>query len=202
MAAPAQIQLGTGPLDDGERLLLTNLLGRMSAGQAPSPGVRVGNPYQALANISIPRRGDWQRNTDLVRPGETVYLTDDEAAAINQNMRRVTRRNVDVLRPAKEAGSSPMPKLTGRVLSGPLNAPPPPPPGSDMARPDPPGSTKILITQDVAPEASEPSIGSEDAPPAEADAMDLPPGTRMEGGIETGSPEHAARSARTRRSRS
>ena len=60
------------PLTDAERTTLTDLLAR----EKGTPAARVGEPYMALACLSVPRRGDKDRNTDLVYPGETVYLTE------------------------------------------------------------------------------------------------------------------------------
>ena len=126
--------------------------------------------YQALVNISHPRRGDANKETDLIEPGETFDLTDDEAARYLPPMRIPA-----VIRPAKESGE-PMPELPPMKLFGvainqrtgkPVGRPRPP---AD-ARPDPPGSSEVLV-----PEAAEPQPGDENALPD--DAVDIPPAGR------------------------
>src|ERR1035441_9242839 len=81
------------PLTDAERTTLTDLLAR----EKGTPATRVGEPHVALTCLSVPRRGDKDRNTALVSPGETVYLTEEEARQFN---RKGTRdgRQTDVLR--------------------------------------------------------------------------------------------------------
>lgn len=157
------------PLSETERLQLNDLLARQSAGQ--SPAVRPGEPYQALVNLSLPRRGDPQKNTDLVPAGETVNLTKEEAAELNRRQPR------PVVRPAKEA-RQPLPRIHPREMSGRIYAPPPPPRGSDQPRPDPPGSSHIVEREVQIPEAGEPQIGSENL--SEPEAIDIPP--RSQGG--------------------
>lgn len=128
--------------------------------------------YQTLVNLSRPQKGadgKYTGQNDLVLRGETLDLTDDEAAALNANQRRV--HGHDVLRKATQAGK-PMPSMTGRVLTGrPMT------PGADT-RPDPKGSTAVLVRQET-PEASDPQVGDLD----NESAMDLPPGTRISAGV-------------------
>jgi hypothetical protein len=126
--------------------------------------------YQALVNLSHPRKGDPGRETDLIAAGETVELTDDEAA-----LYLPPRREPPVIRPAKESGT-PMPRLLPRSLSGVAINPrtgkrigsPGPPQG---ARPDPPDSSAVQV---LVPEAAEPQPDDESRPPDE-DAVDIPP---------------------------
>jgi hypothetical protein len=126
--------------------------------------------YQALVNLSHPRKGDSGRETDLIVAGETVDLTDEEAA-----MYLAPRRDPEVIRPAKEAGT-PMPRLLPRSLSGVAINPrtgarigsPGPPQG---ARPDPAGSSAVQV---LIPEAAEPQPDDESRP-ADEDAADIMP---------------------------
>lgn len=163
------------PLDPGERATLNSLLARDSAGQAP--GVRAGQPYTALINLSVPRRGDSTRQADLVRAGETVYLTADEAAMFNRHG-DPDGRQVDVVVPASGPGSrAELPRVPPRAVSGRVWQPPQPPPGSPDARPDPPGSSTVQYATAAIPEAAEPQLGSENSP-AVQDAMDIAPAAR------------------------
>ena len=65
----------SAPLTADETATLDKLLARASG----APDVRIGEPYVALICLSVPRRGDKDRATDLVHPGEIVHLTDAEA---------------------------------------------------------------------------------------------------------------------------
>ena len=60
------------PLSDEEKRALRDLMARENAWATPA--TRIGEPYEALINLSVPRRGDKDRQTDLVMTGETVYL--------------------------------------------------------------------------------------------------------------------------------
>jgi hypothetical protein len=141
--------------------------------------VRIGSPYQALVNLSLPRRDPADKNTDLVMKGDTVYLTDAEAAAFNRHGNRDGRR-VEVLRKLSGPAGNVVPNIPTRALSGPLQGPP------VDARPDPAGSS--FVTQQAAPmgppegnppvPGSEMSAGQQEPPPV--DAVDLPP-TRSAG---------------------
>lgn len=125
--------------------------------------------YQAVVNLSVPRKGDPGKECDLVVAGETVELDDDQA-----DLFRPPKRAIAMIRPAKESGD-PLPKIHPRQLYGihinprtgkPLGVPGP----GQYARPDPPGSTQV-ITQEP-PEASEPQPGSE---AGQVDAEDIAP---------------------------
>ncbi len=181
------------PLDDDERATLAKLLAR----EKGTPAARTGEPYVALINLSVPRRGDKDRMTDLVYAGETVYLTDGEAEAFTRHGTR-DGRQVEVVRKLSGPGGSreELPRIPPRAVSGRLFRPAVPPPGSDAPRPDPEGSSAIQVLDDGrAPETS----GSMQPEPSEMDdnlraqplpdAMDLPPskaarqqpGTRQQG---------------------
>lgn len=142
------------PLSQSEKERLDELLARASAGQGPA--VRIGKPYVALVNLSVPRRGDPEKNTDLVPAGETVHLTDEEAA---QYLRHGGRdgRQIAVIRPATGPKSSNLKpqRVPPRAVSGRLTAPP-----AD-ARPDPAGSSAIQVAQPLIPESAEPVPGTE-----------------------------------------
>jgi hypothetical protein len=136
--------------------------------------------YQALTNISVPQRQDGSEvltgQNDLVRTGEIVELTEKEAANL-MAVGAAAGRMHPAIRPASEA-DQPLPRLMARQLTGPVRRPAEPPPGSDLPRPDPEGSTQLII-----PEALPPQLGSEQNPdqamPWAQDAMDiLPRGAR------------------------
>ena len=132
----------------------------------PRPAATAGSEYLALANLSVPRRGRKDDDpNDLVPVGGTVTLTDDQARPF------LNRRPPVIVRKADSADARPLPP---RALSGRLNAPPPPPPGSDAPRPDPAGSSHLMVFDDQQiPESREPSPGTENE--ALSDAIDLPP---------------------------
>jgi hypothetical protein len=131
--------------------------------------------YQALTNISVPQKdpdtGKYTDQNDLVGPGDIVELTEKQARALMATGGR-TGRHRPAIRPASEK-SKPLPRLAARDLSGFLRAPPPPPEDSELPRPDPPGSSKI-IEQNI-PELMEPQPGDENSPPPIVGAMDIPP---------------------------
>jgi hypothetical protein len=177
MAAAAEAQ----PLSADERAALDKLLARASADK--TPGTRIGEPYEALIALSVPRRGDKDRATDLVFAGETVYLTDEEARAFERHGQR-DGRQVPVIRKLSgpDGSREPLPRLLPRHVSGRLFRPPPPPPGTDGPRPDPEGSSRIQVLDDGrAPEtagamSAEPSeMADQLRETAPVDAVDLPP---------------------------
>jgi hypothetical protein len=172
----------TQPLDAGERATLDKLLVRASAGK--SPATRIGEPYEALICLSVPRRGDSKdKQTDLVMPGEIVHLTEEEARQFERHGNS-DGRQVPVIRKLSgpDGSREPLQSLLPRHVSGRLFRPPPPPPGSDAPRPDPAGSSRIQVLEDGrAPETA----GAMTAEPGEMadhlrdaavpDAVDLPP---------------------------
>jgi hypothetical protein len=147
------------PLDAAERKQLEELLARTTVSQQ-TPATRFGDPYIALINLSVPRRGDPEKNTDLVMAGEKLNLTPDEAEGYMRHGQKDGRR-IAVIRRATgpESTSEPPQRVPPKAVSGPLHAPPPPPKGSDFPRPDPPGSSFIEY-RDV-PESGEPVPGQE-----------------------------------------
>ncbi len=166
------------PLTEEEKRALRDLMARENAWAGPA--TRVGEPYVALVNLSVPRRGDKDRQTDLVHAGETLYLTEEEARQFN----RREGRQVDVVRKLSgpDGSRGEVPRILPRHVSGRLFRPPPPPPGSDAPRPDPEGSSRIQVIEDGnAPETA----GAMSAEPSEMadhlrasaspDAVDLPP---------------------------
>jgi hypothetical protein len=166
------------PLSDAERDTLTRLLARDKG----TPAARVGEPYEALINLSVPRRGDKDRNSDLVMAGETVYLTGDEARAFNRHGTR-DGRQVDVVRKVSgpDGTREEPPRLLPRHVSGRLFRPAVPPPGTELPRPDPEGSSSVQYIEDGrAPESGgsmqpEPSEMADHLRAAVPDAVDLPP---------------------------
>ena len=146
----------------------------------------------ALINLSVPRRGDKDRNTDLVMAGETIYLTEEEARSFNRHGVR-DGRQVEVLRKLSgpDGSREEAPRLLPRHVSGRLFRPTTPPPGSDAPRPDPAGSSARSSTSMTARPPKAPSPRSPDSSEmadhlretVQADAVDLPPRrTRTQGG--------------------
>ncbi len=170
------------PLTEEEKKTLRDLLARDSA--FAGPAVRAGEPYVALINLSVPRRGDTKdRQTDLVMAGETIYLTEEEARAFNRHGNR-DGRQVEVVRKLSgpDGSREAPPVIPPRAVSGRLFRPTVPPPGSDAPRPDPEGSSRVQYVQEgAAPETA----GAVPADPSEMadhlraavqqDAVDLPP---------------------------
>lgn len=167
------------PLTADERATLDKLLARASADK--TPGTRIGEPYEALTCLSVPRRGGG-KETDLALRGDTVYLTEEEARAFERHGAR-DGRMVPVIRKLSGADGSrePLPRLLPRHVSGRLFRPMAPPPNTDLPRPDPPESSLIQVIDDGrAPEADgamspEPSEMADHLRQAEPDALDLPP---------------------------
>jgi hypothetical protein len=189
MAEAATATQESRPLSAEERATLDKLLARASADK--SPATRIGEPYEALINLSVPRRGDAKdRQTDLVYAGETLYLTADEAAQFNRHGTR-DGRQIEVVRKLSgpDGSRGEVPKVPPRAVSGRLFRPTVPPPGSDAPRPDPEGSSAIqYLNEGPAPEGSEPARPEPsemaDNLRATPDAVDLPPrrGGRSRGG--------------------
>jgi hypothetical protein len=169
------------PLSDEEKRVLRDLMTRESAWA--SPATRVGEPHVALVNLSVPRRGDKDRQCDLVMAGETVYLTDEEARAFNRHGHR-DGRQVDVVRKLSgpDGSRGEVPRILPRAVSGRLFRPPPPPPGSEMPRPDPEGSSRVEVIEDGNAPETEGAMSAEPSEMADnlrsagpVDALDLPP---------------------------
>jgi hypothetical protein len=177
----AEVTEQARPLTEDEKKVLRDLMTRENAWTGPA--TRIGEPHVALINLSVPRRGDKDRNSDLVLAGETVYLTDEEARQFNRHGQR-DGRQVEVVRKLSgpDGSRGEVPRVPPRAVSGRLFQPPAPPPGSEMARPDPEGSSRVQVLEDGrAPEAA----GAMSAEPSEMadqlrssapqDAVDLPP---------------------------
>lgn len=172
----------TQPLTAAEQASLDKLLIRASAGKTPA--TRIGEPYEALIALSVPRRGDSKdKQTDLVMPGETVHLTEEEARGFERHGNS-DGRQVPVIRKLTGPGGSrePLQRLLPRHVSGRLFRPPPPPPGSDAARPDPAGSSRVQVLEDGRAPETEGAMTAEPSEMADhlrdravPDAVDLPP---------------------------
>jgi hypothetical protein len=169
------------PSDLQQFLALATKLGvsASATGIPEGPAVRIGDPYRALCALSLPRRGrkDGDPN-DLVMPGETVYLTEDEAKQFLRHDDRDGRR-VPVIEKITEAEADipkGAPRLHPKVLSGPIRSPQMPQRGDTGPRPDPPGSSHVMLAETI-PEMNEPAPGGEeDAGVTGPDAVDLLPG--------------------------
>jgi hypothetical protein len=181
----ASTAIESAPLSAEETATLDKLLARASG----APDVRVGEPYVALICLSVPRRGDKDRNTDLVHPGEIVHLTEEEARQFNRTDARAGRQVGVVRKVAGPAGSrEPVQPVPPRAVSGRLFRPTTPPPGSDAPRPDPDGSSAVQFLADgKAPEGAEPSrpdpseMADHLTEAAAVDAADLPPRRTRQG---------------------
>jgi hypothetical protein len=125
----------------------------------PEPGR---SEYQALTNLSIGRRGDKDKAADFVPKGETVWLTEDEAARFLDTSRHKTA----VIRPASEK-NEPMPRITGAGMFGAKGRPAPPPVPEGSAALDVTNESKIghIDSSDPAnhPEAKQPDVTDPDA---------------------------------------
>jgi hypothetical protein len=168
------------PLTVEEKKILNELMSRENAFTGPAQ--RVGEPYMALTNLSVPRRGDPNRQCDLVTAGNTVYLTEAEALAFNRKDTHAGRQ-VDVVRKLTGPGGTreEAPRLLPRQQSGRLFRPPLLP-GTDAARPDPAESSaiQILTEEGRAPETegamtADPSEMADHLRESVPDAVDLPP---------------------------
>lgn len=169
------------PLTEAEKQVLRDLMTRENAWATPA--TRIGEPYVALVNLSVPRRGDKDRQTDLVPAGETVYLTDEEARQFNRRGNR-DGRQIDVVRKLSgpDGSRGELPRVLPRHVSGRLFRPPVPPPGSELARPDPEGSSAVQVIEDGRAPETEGAMSAEPAEMADhlrdaaaPDAVDLPP---------------------------
>lgn len=169
------------PLNTDEQLTLDRLLARASAGKAPS--ARIGDPYEALTPLSVPRRGDKEKATDLVMTGEIVYLTEEEARAFERHDPGRDGRQIPVIRKLSgpDGSRAELPRILPRQVSGRMFRPPAPVPGSDLARPDPAGSSRISYIEDgAAPETAGAAAAAAEELADQLreqpqDAVDLPP---------------------------
>ncbi|HMG63095.1 MAG TPA: hypothetical protein VK599_09125 [Streptosporangiaceae bacterium] len=178
------------PLSAAERESLQALIARDAASKGPAG--RIGDPYVALTWLSVPRRGDKDRATDRVPPGETVYLTEEEARRFERHDPGSDGRMTSPIRKLSgpDGSREPLPPrvvpngsfLLPRYFSGRLFRPVMPPAGDIAPRPDPPESSAIQVIDDgrapesagaMSPEPSE--MASHLTGPAAPDAVDLPP---------------------------
>lgn len=157
-------------LTEAESRQLAKLHAKANAAGVHAPAVQVGEPYVALTNLSLPRRGDKDKMCDLIPAGETVYLTPEEAASFQRHGDR-DGRQVAVIRKKSEVDGNNPPRPHPMLLSGRVNRPMMPPPGSSEARPDPEGSSKIVTYGQPVPEMSQQGPAG-----TEGDAMDIKPG--------------------------
>jgi hypothetical protein len=132
----------------------------MPAAATATRPVKAGSMYEVLGNLSMPRPNDPDKQTDLLGPGDTVMLTDEQARPWLHR-----RIGPPMIRPIKEAGR-PMPKIVGRDLSGGLRGP------MVGARNDPKGSSIVIETRRV-PESDQPM--TEQDSDGDVDAIDIPP---------------------------
>jgi hypothetical protein len=163
-------------LSPAELKTLEKLLVKANIGVVQGPGVRVGREYVALTNLSVPRRDNTKedRQVDLVPAGDTVWLTDDEAAKFLRHGDRDGRR-VAVIRLKSEVDANRPPKPHPSLLSGPIMRPVQPPPGTDMARPDPEGASRLVEQTVSVPEAQTVEV-AQGGTPSIQDAIDIVPG--------------------------
>jgi hypothetical protein len=116
--------------------------------------------WQALMHISLPRKGDVEKQTDLIGPGETFEA--DETRV--QNLLH-PKFGPPRIRKIEEQGQE-MPRILPRQLSNRQFGPP------AGARDDPDGSSSVQVLERV-PELTEPQPDSEGRVPEEA--VDIPP---------------------------
>lgn len=120
--------------------------------------------WQTLMNCSIPRKGDAEKQADLVLAGDT--FTADEADV--QNLLH-PKFGPPRIRKIEEQGQE-MPLILPRHVSGPARGP------IAGARPDPVGSSGLQVLERI-PELTEPAPDTE-TKPAETEAVDIPPRAR------------------------
>lgn len=125
-----------------------------------APAAPKGQLYEALTNLSIGRittiGQDTEKAADIVHRGETVHLTDEQAARFLDPK----RHKVPVIRPASQR-NEPMPQIRARDLFG--NQPQAQQFG---ARPDPAGASQVIVNPESAdpadplnaPEANDPVV--------------------------------------------
>lgn len=116
--------------------------------------------WQALMNISLPRKGDVEKQTDLVPAGETFEADENRVQnLLNPKFGPPRIRRI-------EEQKEPLPLILPRMVSNrQMGAP-------AGARPDPAGSSGVQVLEKI-PELTEPRPDSEQAPQEEA--VDIPP---------------------------
>lgn len=116
--------------------------------------------WQALMNISLPRKGDVDKQSDLIPPGETFEA--DESRVLNLLHPKFGPPRI---RKIEEQGQD-LPRILPRHISNRQFGPP------AGARPDPAASSAVQVLERI-PELTEPQPDSEQKPAEEA--IDLPP---------------------------
>lgn len=112
-------------------------------------------------NISLPRKGDVEKQTDLIPAGETFEAEDARVENLLHPKFGPPR-----IRRIEEA-SEPLPQLLPKQVSNRQFGPP------AEARPDPAGSSRTQVLERI-PELTEPQPDSEKQPVGQ-DAVDIPP---------------------------
>jgi hypothetical protein len=124
-----------------------------------------GSLYVALTNLSVGRTtapGE-EKAADIVRRGETVHLTDEQAARFNDRK----RHRVPVIRKASEQGDGD-PDIIARDLFGAR------PQAQQLgARPDPAGASQVRVIEDADPDAPDDPADPRNAPEGKDPAVDL-----------------------------
>jgi hypothetical protein len=125
--------------------------------------------YEAICNLSVGRTGsDSEKAADIVHAGETVHLTDEQAARFLDPK----RHRVPVIRKASQQ-NDPAPRVLASDLFGDR-----PKAQQFGARPDPEGASQVHVNEDApadpadprkAPEASDPVVDLSVDPDAHKD---------------------------------
>lgn len=111
-------------------------------------------------NISLPRKGDADKQTDLIPPGETFEADENRVQnLLNPKFGPPRIRRI-------EEQKQEMPRILPRMVSNRQFGPP------AGARPDPDQSSAVQVLERI-PELTEPQPDSEQKPAEEA--IDLPP---------------------------
>jgi hypothetical protein len=116
--------------------------------------------WQALMNISLPRKGDVDKQTDLITTGDTFEA--DETRVQNLLNPKFGPPRIRKI----EEQSQPLPKILPRMVSNRQFGAP------VGTRPDPAGSSNVQVLEKI-PELTEPQPDSEQKPVEEA--VDIPP---------------------------
>jgi hypothetical protein len=128
--------------------------------------------WQALMNISLPRKDDKDKQSDLIPPGETFEA--DENRVQNLLHPKFGPPRIRKIEEQKQE----MPQILPRHVSNRQFGPP------VDARPDPAKSSHVQV---MVPELNEPQPDSEQRAEAPTDAVDIPPRrARAAAGARTG----------------
>jgi len=116
--------------------------------------------WQALMNVSLPRKGDAEKQTDLIMTGDTF-----EAEEVRVQNLLHPKFGPPRIRKIEEQ-SQPLPNILPRLVSNRQFGAP------AGARPDPAGSSAVQVLEKI-PELAEPMPDSEQK--AVEEAVDIPP---------------------------